>query len=270
MKKVLFAAILAALSLGCAVTNYPVITDDRGADDDGVMFGQYDLALVKISQVATIWSDGTDELFTLLSQDWTGDQWLKTFNNFDPSGSIMFLNHLYCDPNYDKTQCPITVAWNPDIAADNVFDYTLDLSCSGARSLSTLVNYTSRYYGECGSGFASNRQALAYEFSQLGTAIFQGKQYYHIPFDNSTAALQITGQDGVVGDMQIYGRFNMYLDAHNRLAVPMTPNARYQLRAFDQWIKAHGHSMDIAVTYGSLTGNFAVNITTVQNALDRL
>ena len=77
MKKLLLIALLAAFSLGCAVTDYPVIFDTRGADSNGVMTGQYDLAFIITSQVATIWDDGSDELFTLVSQDWKGDQWLK-------------------------------------------------------------------------------------------------------------------------------------------------------------------------------------------------
>jgi hypothetical protein len=278
MKKLLLIALLAAFSLGCAVTNYPVIFDSRGADGGGVMTGQYDLAYISTSQIATIWDDGTDELFSLVSQDWKGDQWLKTYNNYDPTGAVTFLDQTYCDPTFDSSYCAIVTAWNPDLPeayvhgdqgagytnVDNVFDYTLDLSCNGARSLSVLISYTSRV-GECGSSIWADRQGAAYEFSLLDKVNFRGKSVYHIPVDSTVASFTVNGTE-----MPIYGRFNMYMNDKLQVAMPMTPNARYQLNAINRIIERDGHFMDVNMTYGSLNANFKVNVTTVQNALDRL
>ncbi len=279
MKKVLFTALLAVFSLGCAITDYPVIFDSRGADGDAVMQGQYDLAyIMPSSQVATIWDDGTDELFTLVSQDWRGDQWLKTYNNFDPTGMVLFLDQTYCDPTFDSSLCAIATAWNPDLPnayphgdqgagynnVDNVFDYIYDPSCSGARSLSLLVSYTSRI-GECGSGVWADKQGAAYEFSILDRVNFRGQSVYHLPIDNSIAAFSVNGHD-----MPIYGRFNLYVDDRLRTMVPMTPNARYQLNALDRAVQRDGNFLDIDMTYGSLTANFKVYVSSVQGALERL
>jgi hypothetical protein len=279
MKKLLLIALLAAISLGCAVTDYPVIFDDRGADDDGVMTGQYDLAFIITSQVATIWDDGTDELFTLVSQDWKGDQWLKTYNNYDASGLINFLDQTYCDPTRDSSFCAISVAWNPDLPnayphgdqgagynnVDNPFDYVLDLNCNGARSLSLLVSYTSRYFGECGSSVWADRQGAAYEFSLLDKVNFRGQSVYHIPVNSTVASFTVNGSE-----MPIYGQFNLYMNDRLQVAFPVTPNARYQLNAIDRVVQRDGHFLDVNMTYGSLNANFKVNVTTVQNALDRL
>jgi hypothetical protein len=279
MKKLLLIAVLAVISLGCAVTDYPVIFDTRGADANGVMTGQYDLAFIITSQVATIWDDGSDELFTLVSQDWKGDQWLKTYNNFDPSGLINFLDQTYCDPTFDSSYCAISTAWNPDLPnayvhgdqgagynnVDNPFDYVLDLNCNGARSLSLLVSYTSRYFGECGSSVWSDRQGAAYEFSLLDKVNFRGQSVYHIPVDSTVASFTVNGSE-----MPIYGRFNMYMNDRFQVAFPVTPNARYQLNAIDRVVQRDGHFLDVNMTYGSLSANFKVNVTTVQNALDRL
>jgi hypothetical protein len=278
MKKLLLIALLAAFSLGCAITDYPVIFDTRGADANGVMTGQYDLAYIVTSQVATIWDDGSDELFTLVSQDWKGDQWLKTYNNYDPSGIINFLDQTYCDPTFDSSFCAIATAWNPDLPnayphgdqgagynnVDDVFDYVLDLNCNGARSLSLLVSYTSRY-GECGSSVWADRQGAAYEFSLLEKVNFRGQSVYHIPVDSTVATFTVNG-----ADLPIYGRFNMYMNDKLQVAFPVTPNARYQLNAIDRVIQRDGHFLDVNMTYGSLNANFKVNVTTVQNALDRL
>jgi hypothetical protein len=278
MKKLLLIALLAAFSLGCAITDYPVIFDTRGADANGVMTGQYDLAYIVTSQVATIWDDGSDELFTLVSQDWKGDQWLKTYNNYDPSGLINFLDQTYCDPTFDSSFCAIATAWNPDLPnayphgdqgagynnVDDPFDYVLDLNCNGARSLSLLVSYTSRY-GECGSSVWADRQGAAYEFSLLEKVNFRGQSVYHIPVDSTVATFTVNG-----ADMPVYGRFNMYMNDKLQVAFPVTPNARYQLNAIDRVIQRDGHFLDVNMTYGSLNANFKVNVTTVQNALDRL
>jgi hypothetical protein len=278
MKKLLLIALLAAFSLGCAVTDYPVIFDSRGADGNGVMTGQYDLAYITTSQVATIWDDGSDELFTLVSQDWKGDQWLKTYNNFDPSGAINFLDQTYCDPTFDSSFCAIATAWNPDLPnayphgdqgagygnVDDPFDYVADFNCNGARSLSLLVSYTSRY-GECGSSVWADRQGAAYEFSLLDKVNFRGQSVYHIPVDSTVASFTVNGSE-----MPVYGRFNMYMNDKLQVAFPMTPNARYQLNAINRIIERDGHFMDVNMTYGSLNANFKVNVTTVQNALDRL
>jgi hypothetical protein len=278
MKKLLLIALLAAFSLGCAITDYPVIFDTRGADANGVMTGQYDLAYIVTSQVATIWDDGSDELFTLVSQDWKGDQWLKTYNNYDPSGLINFLDQTYCDPTFDSSFCAIATAWNPDLPnayphgdqgagynnVDDVFDYVLDLNCNGARSLSLLVSYTTRY-GECGSSVWADRQGAAYEFSLLEKVNFRGQSVYHIPVDSTVATFTVNG-----ADMPVYGRFNMYMNDKLQVAFPVTPNARYQLNAIDRVIQRDGHFLDVNMTYGSLNANFKVNVTTVQNALDRL
>jgi hypothetical protein len=279
MMKLLFFALLAACSLGCAITDYPVITDSRGADGDGVMTGQYDLAyIIPSSQVATIWDDGTDELFTLVSQNWGGDQWLKTYNNYDPTGAVQLLDQTYCDPNFDSSFCAIARAWNPNLPnvysdadpgagtenVDDPFDYVYDGSCNGARSLSMLQSYTSRI-GECGSGVWADKQGAAYEFSILERTSFRGKSMYHLPVDSTIAAFSINGRE-----MPIFGRFNLYVDDNLRTVIPVSSNARYQLNALDRVVKQDGHFLDVDVTYGSLIANFKVYVSTVQNALDRL
>ncbi|HHN74600.1 MAG TPA: hypothetical protein ENK10_05160 [Acidobacteria bacterium] len=281
-------AVMAGLSLGCAVTNYPVIFDSRGPWGDSVMDSFYDAAyIVPTSQIATIYSDGSDELFTVLSQDWKGDQWLKTYNNFDSTATVLFLDQTYCDPNR-QTDCAIWTAWNPDLpdsyphgsssdpgggpgnnVTDDPFDGDLDDSCSGARSLSMLLSQTSRV-GECGSGLWADKQASAFELSLLETTSFRGRDVYSIPVDSNIATFDLTDADGNVVRAPIYGRFQGYLDQDLRVAVPVGPNSRYQLRWLDHYIDQHGNYIDLHVTYGSLQADFKVRVEMVQNVLDRM
>lgn len=292
MRKLLCTAFLAAvvLSLGCAITDYPVITDTRGADANGVLVSFYDKAYIVpvAGQAATLWEDGTEENYTQLTQDWKGDQWLYTYVNFDPTGAVQFLDQTYCDP-VRQTNCSIITAWNPDLPnayphgdqnagydnADDPFDYVLDENCAGLRSLSYVVSLSTREgdargVAECGSAIWADKQSAAYEFSLLETVNFRGRDYYHLPIDNSVAAFSLVGQDGAQGQMPVFGRFNAYIDRKLRTVFQVTPNARFQLRWIDNWVATHGNYIDVDATYGSLTMNYKVNVTTMKNALDRI
>jgi hypothetical protein len=210
-------------------------------------------------------------LFTTVTQDWKGDQWLYTYNNFDSTASVMFLDNEYCDPNH-LTECWVTLAWNPDLpdayphgeemgggglnGVDDIFDYAWDTGCSGARSLSLLVSYGARN-GECGSGIWQSPQDLALEFSLLNPTTFRGLPAYELPIDASIASFTVNGQD-----MPIYGRFTGYINTDLQLAVPMTPNWEYQARWLNNHVENHGAYLSVDMTYGSLNAQFHINATT--------
>lgn len=289
MKKLVFMALLAVVAVGCATTDYPVIFDSYGPNGDTVALRQYDWSYLKPSgQVATIWPDGSDELFSLVTQDWKGDQWIATYENYDPTATVMFRDDTYCDPIFADypgypPKCQIALAWNPDLPTayphgdqgagynnvDDVFDYIYNPICLGSRSLSLLVSYTSRI-GECGSGLWADKQNLALEFGQLDKTMFRNQSVYYVPFDSSIAQFSITGEDGAQTVMPIYGRFNTYVDEKLRMMVPMTPNMKYQMRWLNSWVVNHGHFVDVTLTYGSLNANFKLKVTTVKGAMERL
>jgi hypothetical protein len=266
MRKLAYAAFAAvlALSLGCAITDYPVIFDDRGPDCSQVMDSFYDKALIDTgSQVATLWSNGSDNLFTQVVQDWKGDQWLYTYNNFDPTLDVLFYNNTYCDP-IRLTDCAVTTAWNPDptfTVTDNWFDYTFDTSCSGAKSLSLLVAYLARAR-ECGSAFQKDPQGFAAEFALLSKVNWHGSEWYHAPIDRTNTDVTFNG------DLQrIFGRYDLYINDDFNVALQMTANARYQLRAFQNYVDQNGHEIEVNVNYGSLDATW--NIFATSFNLDR-
>ena len=273
MKKILYVALVAAIAtaMGCAITNYPVMFDTRGADLDQIVDAFYDKAyIVPSGQTATIWDDGTDELYTQVAQQWTGDQVLYTFNNFDPSGAITFLDQTYCDSTR-QSDCAAVVADNPDLpeaysfgsspinATDDPFDYTLNDDCSGARSLSLLVSYTARI-GECGSGIWADKQAAFAEFAELDVVTFQGNEYFSLPLNGRNTSITVNSHmDGAVSNMPIYGQFQGYIDNQLRLAMPMTPNTKYQAKWFANWIANHGPENELQVTFNGLQATFDVH-----------
>lgn len=274
MRKLIYTAFLAAvvLSLGCAITNYPVITDSAGPVGGQVMNSFYDKAyVIPSSQVATIWADGTDELFTLVTQDWKADQRLFTYNNFDSTGIVSFLDQTYCDPTR-QTNCALATAWNPDLPdnyphgseggstgnsgdpnqVDNPFDFDADDSCSGYRSLSLLLSVGSRI-GECGSSI-DDFQGAAAMFAGLDVTTFQGRTVYHAPINASTIAVDANGVN-----VPVVGQHNVYFDEYMRAAVQTNAATRYQISAFERVIGQLGTSaLDINVVYDTLEANYRV------------
>jgi hypothetical protein len=283
MKKVIYTAFIAAvaLSMGCAITNYPLITDSAGPWGGVLMDSYYDKAyIIPSGQIATLWADGSDLLFTLVTQDWKGDQRLYTYNNFDPTQNVIFLDQdfAYCDPTR-QTNCPTVIAWNADLPdeyptsptgqsgstspSDDPFDYFWDTTCPGARSLSLLVDYGTFRIGECGSGVRRNAQDFAREFALLEPTTFNGKEVYALPLNSAVAEIRLTSAAGTSDLMPIYGSYDLYLDAKYRMVLEPVASWKYQARYLNNWLEANGSFVDIDLTYGSLEVNWKASIWSV-------
>lgn len=251
MKKLLFGALLLALvAVGCATTDYPVITDDRG-DYSGVIRTGHKAYQIPSGQTATLWNDGSDELFSMIYQNQYGDQKIYTFNNFDPTGAVNFLDQTYCDWRYEGPE--VVRAWNPvNSVMDDIFDYEFFTDASGARSLSLLVSYSSRL-GECGDRlFFGRGQEMAAEFANLATTTWRGQTAYIVPVNAENTAVTLTTASTSVS-MPIYGQYNGFLNDKMQLAVPMTPNARHQLRWLAGFVAENGSRASASLNYGSLS-----------------
>lgn len=174
MRKFLYLGFCLVLSMGvgCAITDYETITDntqfvnsffkdkdfEKGkAPEDGFIVDTDGKAhIVETSQVATIWSDGTDEMLVFVDQAANGDRVLQTYNNFATVDQSTFHDDLFCNP--DWSGCAVWTARDAgdcDPAAGGCranfqFDGVADVNCLGIRSLSVLAA-TSRYGGECGN-----------------------------------------------------------------------------------------------------------------------
>lgn len=254
MRKLLVLALAAALlaAVGCHITDYPVITDDRG-DFSGVIRTGHRAYVAPTSSVATIWSDGTDELINLVYQNQYGDQKLYTKNNFDPTGSVIFIDQTYCDWRFDD--CEIAMSWNPVNGPDDVFDFDGYSDCAGYRSLSLLVSQGSRI-GECGDVWLSsqpgdrgrNLQAVLDEFSMLPTTTFRGETAYVASLNYGNFAVNVGGVEmPVVGQQTIF--FTKDLDA----VVPVGPNAILQLNWLADLVSERGEQQDVQLDYNNLS-----------------
>ncbi len=247
--------VVCVLALGCGLTDYPVITDTRG-DFSGVIRTGHKAFIqpIFVYSVATIWDDGTDELFNMVYQNSYGDQVLYTFNNFDPTASVIFLDNTYCDWRYEG--CETLRAWNPhQDNVDEMFDYEFFSDCSGARDISILTGTSSRM-GECGDGvFLGGRQDLATEFSQLATTTWRGKPAYIVPVSAQTASLSIGGFD-----VPLYGQSTGLITDSMQLIFPMTPNSRHTLRWLSEWAEQHPGPTEATLTYGSFSTSVPIKL----------
>ncbi len=260
MRKLLYSVLVLALltSLGCAITNYSVITDTRG-DYSGVIRTMHKAYIIPTSQVAKVYADGSDCLFTMVYQNQYADRTLYTFNNFDPTATVKFLDQTYCDWRYEG--CEIVRARDPHQDwLDNKFDHEFFKDCSGARSLSILLDQKKRL-GECGDRIFSDLQDLSAEFAELPTTSFRGETVYVVPMNSGNTSITLTSGD-VATNMPIYGQFTGFLTEELQLVVPMTPNMKLQLGWLANHTNANGEAAHVEITYGSLNGAVDLHLLT--------
>ncbi len=243
-----------ACALGCALSEYPVITDDRGDYSGVIRTGHKAFVISPIGTVAIVWDDGSDQFLWMVYQNSYGDQMLYTFNNFDPTASVIFVDTTYCDWRYES--CEISRSFNPhQDNIDDPFDYELFPECDGARSLSMLIAGLSRA-GECGdSVFAGGRQDFAAEFAQLATSTWRGKPAYIVPVSTQTVSLSIGGFD-----VPLYGQSTGLITDSMQMIVPMTPNARHTLRWMSAWAEQHPGPTEATLTYGSFSMSMPIKL----------
>lgn len=249
----LAALVATALSLGCAITDYPIITDDRGGYS-GVIRTGHRAYIVPSYTAATLYPDGSDEVFHMIEQNQYGDQKMYAFNNYDPTSSVLFLDQTYCDWRYEG--CAATRAWSPHQQdVDNRFDYEAFPDCSGFRTIFSVVAFSSRI-GECGDVFRGHgAQQLAAEFANLATTTWRGEQAYVVPVNADTTTILVGGEL-----LPIYGEQTILLDSRLRAIVPMTPLTRHSLRWLLEWTGRHSGPTTLTVTYGSFSTSVAAQL----------
>jgi hypothetical protein len=224
MKKYLAFIAVLALSLGCAITNYPVITDTYDCKDNFVVDTQGKALIVPTTQVITIWPDRNDELFTMVDQKHSGDQTLWTYNNVC-YGEPKFMGYTYCNP--DWTGCPILVADNP-IENDVVFDYTMNPNCLGAASLSVLVSYNQRTM-ECGRGMLTP----GIQWAKLDLMYPIGENF-GILLTRDELTINALHSDGSSSNIPVSAIAATYYPDPHGWAVRMTPSMATTMRAMAQ------------------------------------
>lgn len=155
MKKLFYLGLCALLTtgVGCALTNYELITDNDiiGNNQGAVVVNTNGKAFVRqSSQIGTIFPDGVETSAWFVDQNASGDRTLTTYFNLATT-AVQFSDELYCTP--ERQGCALVTAQDPEVGDVDIYDYTFNPNCQGIRSIYYLLG-TTRYYGECGRAIA--------------------------------------------------------------------------------------------------------------------
>jgi hypothetical protein len=210
MKKLYLAFIaVLALTMGCAITSYPVITDTE-EDAMGFVVNTNGKAIViPTSQTITIFPTYNVEFMTMIDQNFAGDQTIPTVTNISHGGyPYKFLGYTYCNPDYKG--CAIITADNPNYPNDP-FDYTYNINCKGIYALSLLVSYFGRL-SECGRDLYTPELMNALTGSLVKTT----NGYRLIAGSHNTTITAVAG-DGAQWDLQVPTTLIEHYDVGNVL-----------------------------------------------------
>jgi hypothetical protein len=169
MKKLFYLAFIAvvALSFGCAITDYPVITDNEDDSGNFVVNTNGQASLLPTGQAITIGPDYNSEIHSTVDQAGNGDQNITSYSNLQTPGNVHFMAYTYC--NIDQDGCWTTKSPNPAIGDASIFDYTSNANCDGWESLFFVISFGART-GECGrTGTVPMWQANS--LTAIGTAM---------------------------------------------------------------------------------------------------
>lgn len=268
-------ALVLAMGVGCAVTDYEVITDNNqtavNKDPKGIAATVNTAGKAHIresSQIATIWPDGTDELIWFVDQKVNGDQTLLTYNNYTPGAypnptDPTFHDDLYC--NADHSGCALVTAPNPFIGDTDMFDYTYNINCLGIRSLSVLVG-TTRYYGECGKAKMTLADRIKLmNIGTMGRSLGVDGLFYNMNHRNLT--LTLDNNAGYISTLPITADAQMFIGQFHKGYVDMTnPLMASMGRTYADFLANHAtHHTTVTLTYEGIStslniaGNYGIS-----------
>ena len=262
MKKVLYLGfcLVLAMGVGCAISNYDLITDnDQVSNGQGSgVVNTNGKAKIMSGTVATIWSDGTDEMFTMVDQKANGDRTLTTYDNFSTAAEPTFLDDLYCNPDWQG--CAVVTAPDPEVGDVDPFDFTYNSNCPGWRSMSYVLS-TTRYYGECGRA----RMNLSDRMSMLNMGritTIVGKEGLLYDMNRNSLSLTVNNNAGVSMSLPITGDYSMFMTDTGRrqISLNMTnPLGANVGRAFADYLRTYGTSQtDVTISYNGISSTYSI------------
>jgi hypothetical protein len=263
MKKVLYLGfcLVVAMGFGCAITDYELITDnDQTSNGQGSgVINTNGKAKLSSAQVATIWPDGTDELFSMVDQKSNGDRTITTYNNFSTGDQPTFLDDFYCNPDWQG--CAIWTAPDPEVGDVDSFDGQWNSNCFGSRSLSYLLG-TTRYYGECGRAKIglSDRISLM-NMGRMATRNGMEGLLYEMNRNNTT--LIMDNNAGVATSLPITGDYSMFVNfrGKGRIALdfsnPLAANVGRSLADFSRTYGTGHHTLTLS--YNGISTSWEVS-----------
>lgn len=260
MKKYFLFGVAIALTMGfgCAITDYSLITDN---DVGGTVQTAGKAYIKQSSQIAFIYPDGTDNMVWHVDQAASGDRTLYTGNFHDSNypAQSPFKDDLYCSP--DWSGCSIVTASDPQVGDTDIYDYSFNPQCSGARTVS-LLTATGRYYGECGRAKANRMQNILNLANQMTPVTQNGTTWLKGVVNSSNLTYIIDNNNGASASFGPASDIVVMVNNNRRATVDMSnPVIGQQLSRVHSWIVAHpGSHQTITAVYNGMSGSGGVKI----------
>lgn len=248
-----------AMGVGCAITNYSLITDNdqvANGQGTGIVNTNGKAHIIEGSQIATLWPDGADEWLNFVDQKANGDRVLTNYNNFSAAYPI-FHDDEYCNPDWNG--CSMVTSQDPEVGDVDIFDYTYNINCKGIRSFYLLLS-TSRYYGECGRVKMPLADRInLINMGRLGRNMGLEGLFYDL--NRSNATITLNNNAGFVTTLpmnaQVQGFFSF---AGRKATLDMTnPLLASMGRAYADFLANHAtHQTTVTMTYNGISMNWNI------------
>jgi hypothetical protein len=223
MKKSLYLAFIGvlALSMGCVVSDYPLITDTQG-DSANFVVNTNGSAVMNAtgSQVATLWPDANEELYAFIDQGFDGVRSITNHVNRSFGSPTKFLDYTYCNPDF--TGC--SVFNSTDDGGPLFDDYVVKPNCPGYRSASLIVGYTGRLQ-ECGRSVVGSQIGLEGLATLYNEFVAVGNGTYRIVANRSNLRVQGESPLGSLHTLPIYGAHPIDFTLDKGIAYQVGPAA---------------------------------------------
>lgn len=282
MRRLLALSAIMAFSSACAVTDYPVITDQdqvRQANGTHIVNTTGRAFIMQKVQVASFIGDTSFNAVWFVNQDQRGNQTLYTHMNIGlvANPDTWFHGNIYLNDN--RNTCWNIRAANPNSPSDTPFDFDINVNCKGTEALAVLISKGSRTTESGGDGNNGNDDSPGSDFggrgqamagvtlqqaigvlSQLDSYATYGKypEYglngYKMTLTPANVDIQLANPSGVRTDFNLDGVTVVY-DVVNERAVFDTrgSNAKTILRELADWVDANGREGTVSVTFAGTT-----------------
>lgn len=288
MRKLLAVAVVVGFNSACALTNYPVITDQdqvRQANGTHVVNTTGRAFIMQKVQVASFVGDQSFNTVWFTNQDQKGNQTIWNHQNIglvaDPD--TYFHGNIYM--NDDRNTCWNVRASNP-VVGDTPFDFDINVNCPGSETIVLLLSKSARTReagsdgnngndDNPGSDFGGRGQSMAGVTLQQAISVLgqldshatygsypqYGMNGYKMTVTPANVDVTLATSGGAVTDFNLDGMTIAY-DVTNERAVfdTRSGNSAVILGQLADWVEANGRTATVSVTFAGVTATNPVSL----------
>ena len=282
MKKFFALAGLVALTSACALTDYPVITDEdqvRQANGTHIVNTSGQAFVLQKVQVASFVGDKSYNAVWFVNQDQKGNQTIYTRMNHGLVAEPDTWFHGTTYMNDNRNTCWNIRAPNPATGDTDIFDFAINVNCEGTETIAVLLSKGERSQeagGDGNSGTDDGAPSSNVAQSVAGVTLQQavdvldqldsyatfgdwadyGMTGYKYTASPSTVDIGLANSSGIVTDFNLDGVTIVY-DVMNRKAVfdTRSGNTPAILRELADWVDANGDDGRLTVTFAGVTAS---------------